>query len=437
MPWGRASEARGLAPPLATLRCNPTRCRPHRERVLSNLFEYHCMFAFAAALIAAPMVIALYAYIVYPLALWTITRLRQKKPTTGGEQAWPSVTVTVPVYNAAASIRATLQRLIGLDYPRDRLQLLVLSDASTDGTDDVVKEFSGLGVELLRAVERRGKTALENSAAVAARGDIIVNIDATVDVPSDSLKKLVRAFDDATVGVASGRDVSTPVNALEATGAESGYVGYEMWLRDLETQAGSIVGASGCFFGIRRSIRDLSLPLDLSWDFASSLLARKKGYRSVSVRDAICFVPRTTRIDAEIRRKVRTMARGIRTLFYLRELMNPVRYGGFALMLISHKLLRWVPYLLAPVSLLALGALATRSAVAQFLFVLVALGLAVGVSALRASRWSRIAPVSASAFFVAALAAGALAWWDVIRGVNMSTWEPTQRSEARVRAASA
>jgi cellulose synthase/poly-beta-1,6-N-acetylglucosamine synthase-like glycosyltransferase len=387
------------------------------------------MFALAAALAVAPLVIALYAYVGYPALLWSVTRVRRRQIPTTATGPWPTVTVTVPVFNAVSSIRATLEGLVGLEYPRDKLQLLVLSDASTDGTDTVVREFAGRGVELLRAPERRGKTAAENDVIKFARGEIVVNVDATVVVPPGSLKRLVRVFDDPTIGVASGRDISFGAEGLDSTRSESSYVGYEMWLRDLETQAGSIVGASGCFYGIRRCIHDRPIPWELSWDFASPLVAREKGYRSVSVRDAVCLVPRTPQIKSELRRKVRTMARGIRTLFYHRALMNPFRYRGFAMMLISHKLLRWLPYLLAPVSILALGFLATQSASGQALFVLACVALGIGISGIRDSSWARIKPVAASAFLVAAFAAGFLAWCDVLRGVRMATWEPTPRPD--------
>ena len=387
------------------------------------------MFALAVALAAAPLVIALYAYVGYPAVLWGITRVRRRQIPTTASGAWPTVTVTVPVFNAALSIRATLEGIVGLEYPRDKLQLLVLSDASTDGTDTIVAEFAGRGVELLRAPERRGKTAAENDVIRVALGEIVVNVDATVVVPPGSLKRLVRLFDDPTIGVASGRDISFPAEGVDSTRAESSYVGYEMWLRDLETQAGSIVGASGCFYAIRRCIHDRPIPSELSWDFASPLVAREKGYRSVSVRDAVCLVPRTPQIQSELRRKVRTMARGIRTLFYHRALMNPFRYHGFALMLISHKLLRWLPYLLAPISILALAFLATRSVIGMTLFILAGVALGVGISGFRQTSWARLKPIAASAFLVAAFAAGFLAWCDVLRGVRMATWEPTHRPD--------
>jgi cellulose synthase/poly-beta-1,6-N-acetylglucosamine synthase-like glycosyltransferase len=387
------------------------------------------MSSVSVALAIAPLVIAVYAYGVYPLILLVIAAIRPARVAAKAGTSWPFVTITVPVYNGVSNIRATLERLLALDYPGDKLQILVISDASTDGTDDEVRLFAGRGVELLRLPKRIGKTAAENGALVAARGEIIVNVDATILVPRESLKPLIRAFDDPTIGVASGCDVSTGDARHAGTSAESSYTGYEMWLRALETRVGSIVGASGCFYGIRRSIHAKALPHDLSWDFASPLVAREHGYRSVSVPAALCIVPRTPAIRTEITRKVRTMARGISTLFYLRSLMNPFRYGGFSLMLISHKLLRWVPYLLAPIALVALGVLATESRVAQMVLAAVLLGLAVGVVGIR--RTSTVKPVAVAGFLVAVSTAGLLAWWEAFRRTPMATWEPTPRHAAQ------
>jgi glycosyltransferase involved in cell wall biosynthesis len=398
--------------------------RPHPKRSQTDSSP---VFALAILIAAAPIVTALYAYVAYPVIMLAVPRRRVRADSAVKNDDWATVTITVPVYNAVSSIRTTLERLLELDYPRDRLQLLVLSDASNDGTDDVVRELAERGVELMRAPSRRGKTAAENAAVTVARGDIIVNVDATVLVPPGSLKRLIRAFDDPTVGVASGRDVSVGAADEHGAGAESGYTSYEMWVRDLETRAGSIVGASGCFFGIRRRIRGSPLPDGLSWDFASTLVARQQGYRSVSVSDAVCIVPRTGEIRFELRRKSRTMARGLSTLFHFRALMNPFRYERFALMLISHKLLRWVPYLLAPVAVVALGVLAVQNSIAAVLLAIVAVGVLTGAAVIRYARPITFKPLALAGFAVAAFCAGFLAWCDALRGTRMVTWEPTPR----------
>ena len=140
---------RGLAPKLGSL-----------------LPRTHRMFALAVAVAVAPFAIGFCAYVVYPAILWITTRVYSASSLPTETAEWPSVTITVPVYNAVSSIGNTLHLLMDLDYPRDRLQVLVLSDASTDGTDDVVRGFATRGVELVRATERRGKTAAENAAFV-------------------------------------------------------------------------------------------------------------------------------------------------------------------------------------------------------------------------------------------------------------------------------
>ena len=388
------------------------------------------MFVLAAIFAAAPLVIAVYAYVGYPLILWIVAGIRPSRNVRRDATQWPSVTITVPVYNAVSSIAATLESLLQLDYPRDRLQILVISDASTDGTDDVVRRFALRGVELLRLPERRGKTAAENAALAGSRGEILVNVDSTIVLPKESLKKLVRVFDDPTIGVASGRDVSVGAASDRGTRPESGYVGYEMWVRDLETRVGSIVGASGCFYGSRRRVHGNPLPAGLSWDFTAALVARMQGYRSVSVPAAVCLVPRSGEIRTELRRKTRTMARGLSTLFYHRALMNPLQYGGFAFMLISHKLLRWLPYLLAPIAYVALCVLAIESVSARVLLVILSGALLTGFVGIRRRNLSA-RPVALAGFVVAVCSAGFLAWWEALRKTQMATWEPTRRPEVQ------
>jgi glycosyltransferase involved in cell wall biosynthesis len=387
------------------------------------------MSTLAVSLAAAPLVIALYAYLGYPIVLWVAAKVRRQPDIAPIGTEWPNVTITVPVYNAAASIGATLDAILSLDYERAKLQILVISDASTDGTDQVVSARRDQGIELLRLQERRGKTVAENTALAAARGDLLVNVDSTILLTPTSLKRLVRVFDDPTIGVASGRDVSTGEAGREGTRAESDYVGYEMWVRDLETQVGSIVGASGCFYGARRCIHGKPLPPGLSWDFASALNARLQGYRSVSVNDAICIVPRAREIRSELTRKVRTMARGIGTLFYFRALMNPFAYGSFAFMLISHKLLRWLPYLLAPLAYVALCYLAVQSIAARMLLGLATAGLIAGFIGIRSGRARPTKPLALAGFLVAVCSAGFLAWVAALRNTQLAMWEPTRRPE--------
>jgi len=390
------------------------------------------MMILLVALASAPVAIAFYAYVGYPLLLLIAGFFRPRGNSARRNAPWPTVTVTIPVYNARSSIEATLECLLQVDYPRELLQLLVISDASDDGTDEIVRKFADRGVELLRLHQRRGKTVAENTALAASRGEILVNVDSAILVPPGSLKKLVRAFDDPTIGVASGRDESVGNEHRENTAAESRYVGYEMWVRDLETRVGSIVGASGCFYGSRRSVHGRPLPPGLSWDFAAALVARIQGYRSVSVPEAVCLVPRAVQVRTELKRKARTMARGLSTLFYHRTLMNPRRYGAFAVMLISHKLLRWLPYLLVPFACAALSVLAIDSVGARAILAVVGTAGVAGFVGLRWRSAGQLAPVSLAAFVVAVFSAGFLAWCQALRRAEVATWEPTPRPEIQI-----
>src|SRR5581483_7590099 len=119
-------------------------------------------------------------------------------------------------------------------------------------------------------------------------------------------------------------------------------VGYEMQIRSLETRTGGIIGASGSGYAIRADLHRLPVRADLSRDFSAALTARTHGYTAVSVDDAICYVPRTSTLRSEYKRKVRTVARGMETLMSQKHLLDPIRYGAFSWKLISHKVCRWL-----------------------------------------------------------------------------------------------
>lgn len=388
------------------------------------------MILLGLVLIALPIALGLYAYVSYPIILRLLAAGRPAPGPPADPPEWPFISISLPAYNEEKSIRGTLEALLGLDYPADRRQILVISDASTDGTDAIVREFAPRGVELVRLPTRAGKTAAENAAAGHFRGDIVVNTDATIRIPPASLKPLIRALQDPTIGVASGRDVSVGRAQIETNRGESAYVGYEMWIRQLETRVGSIVGASGCFYAIRRELVTDLFPEALSRDFASPLRAREAGYRTVSVDEAICYVPRTASIRSEFNRKVRTMARGLETLWYKRALMNPLVYGRFAWMLLSHKLCRWLVHLTLPLALVGLALLAMIQPAALALLIAVLLAGALGSTALRWPEGRDMPyPVAVCGFVVAVNLAALLAWSRALRGERNPIWEPTRRPE--------
>ncbi len=299
------------------------------------------MIQIAVAVLLFTLALFLYTYFGYPLILWIIGRFTRRGMPSGPPAEWPTVSISVPAYNEARQVRELIGSLLAIEYPRDRLQILIISDASSDGTDEIVQEYADRGIDLLRMPQRGGKTKAEAAAAEHLRGEIVVNTDASIRIRPDAIKALVSVFRDPSIGLASGRDVSvSPGQALDNL-SESGYVGYEMAIRDLETRVAGIIGASGCFYAIRADLHRKPLPDALSRDFAAALHTIQAGYRAVSVPQAVCLVPRTTSLRAEYRRKVRTITRGMETLWHERIVLSPFHHPVFSWMLVSHKLCRW------------------------------------------------------------------------------------------------
>ena len=378
-------------------------------------------------LVAIAGALFVYTYIGYPVLLGLFASAR-RRPRVLAEPPveWPTISIVLPAYNEAETIAATLEQVLAIDYPPQRRQILVVSDASSDGTDDVVARFADRGVELLRLPQRRGKTEAENAARSYLRGEIVVNTDASVRIDRSAVKQLVAAFADPTVGVASGRDSSVSNIDDRTNPGEHAYVGYDMWVRDLETMLSGIVGASGCLYAIRRELHMAAMPDGLSRDFGSALVAREAGFRAVSVPNAICYVPRSTSIRREYRRKVRTMARGLRTLWFKRALL--FRGDAFAWMLWSHKLCRWLaPWglMLAAVALTALAPGHWWAAAALAAGGLAVLGAALGWF------WPEGRPLprllSLPTYAVTSNVAAVQAWFRALGRAGTALWEPTRR----------
>lgn len=386
------------------------------------------MNTLALIVAALPVALAAYAYALYPLALRVLARFHPPPPLADPDE-WPMLSVCLPAYNEEAQLPGALEALLAADYPRNRLQILVVSDASVDATDDVARRHADRGVELLRLERRGGKTAAENAAAAHLRAAIIVNTDASIRVHPGALKALARRFSDPSVGVASGRDVSVAAQDGCANVAETGYVGYEMGLRDLETRLGGIVGASGCLYAIRAELHRAPLPEQLSRDFAAALTAREHGFRAVSATDALCMVPRTASLRREFHRKTRTISRGIDTLACKRHLLNPLRHGGFALKLWSHKVIRWaVPASAIP----AAAALAVLAPDHRWAAAVLMMGMMiVGVAAI-GWFWPPHRPMPRVVAMIAFGVAGNVAVLGAIarlaRGADDHVWEPTRRA---------
>jgi glycosyltransferase involved in cell wall biosynthesis len=379
-------------------------------------------------LLAIPLVVAIYAYAAYPLILWIVSRT-YRAPDAGPPLDQPMVSVVVPAYNEEKHIAGAIEALLAQEYPRERLQILILSDASTDATDEIVRDYASRGVELLRMPERSGKTKAENASCEHLRGEIIVNTDASIRLHPAAVREVVAKMVDPGVGVASGRDVSIAAIDQGSNLTEAGYVGYEMAVRALETRAGGIVGASGSCYAIRLALHRIPIRDDLSRDFSAALTAREHGLRAVSVDSAICFVARTASLQREYRRKVRTITRGMNTLYERRVLLDPARYGAFAWKLFSHKLCRWLLPVSAVPGVIGLAFLAPSHIWAQIALLIIA-GIAILATA--GALWPSGKPIprllSVAAFGTAANLAVVHSLCRILAGQRDNVWEPTRRS---------
>ncbi len=363
-----------------------------------------------------------YAYAGYPIALWLGCRIAPRAvgllvPPSG---PWPGVSIVLPVYNERDAIHAKLVNTCALSYGGP-LEIIVVSDASDDGTDDVVRSVTDPRIRLLRQEARQGKGAALNRALEYAQHEIVVFTDAGISLATEAISALVAPFADPSVGCVSGED------RIVGPSGEGLYGRYELALRRLESRFGSIVGASGSLYAQRRS---LCAPFiaGLAPDFLSVLRTADAGYAALSTPDATGTMTATQSSSGEFERKVRTLLRGITTLFAFPQLLNPVRVPKMAFCLASHKLARWsVPFLMLTMFLTSLW-LAAGSMVYALILVLQVLfyGVALlGVIA-PATSVSRIARVPL--FFCLANAAALVAAVKYGRGIRQEVWAPTRRS---------
>jgi len=367
--------------------------------------------------------LVLYAYLGYPCALWALSRFRSRpvRRTATGEEA-PRVSFIITAHDEAARIRAKIENTLAQDYPAHALEILVASDCSSDGTDDIVGEYSPR-VRLVRARERRGKEAAQGLAVESACGEILIFSDVATALAGDGVTTMVANFADPTVGCASSIDRF--VDADGRVSGEGAYVRYEMSLRTLETRVYSLVGLSGSFFAARREVCR-QWAADRQSDFSTLLRSVEAGLRGVQdPRTAGCY--RNIADDRrELERKVRTVVRGLHVVATNARMLNPFRYGLFAWELASHKLCRWlVPFamlvaLVSNVLLLSPSRSYGATLAIQCAF----------YAAAAAGLWTRAPLLRMPAYLLLANFAVLTAWLRFARGERISTWSPSSRLAA-------
>ena len=365
-----------------------------------------------------------YTYVGYPVLLWLVGYMRT--PRTNRAVIEPTVTVIISARNEEKSLAEKLENTLSLDYPKDKLEIIVVSDCSTDRTDEIASTFAARGVILHRQAQRLGKTAAQNAAVRLAKNDIILFSDATTFLESDVLRAIVPNFADPQVGCVSGRliysaGVDTQTNVTR--GANS-YWKYESLLKRLESRAGSLTGASGCLYAVRRSAY-IPLYNEACSDFVIATKMCEQGLRTVYEPTAVAVEDMNSLPVKEMRMRVRIIAQTYTDLWRNRQMLNPLRAGFFSIQLISHKLMRYAVAAFLLVLICSSLLLAVTSpfyafaAAVELLFLLIAaasLSLPKRVSTFRWLAWP--------AFFALANAAAVAGFYKFLRGHRYAHWEP-------------
>ncbi len=368
-----------------------------------------------------------YAYIGYPVLLWTVSRARPR--TLRRARFEPSVTVVITAYNEERDLAAKLENTLALDYDASKLEILVASDCSTDRTDEIVRSFAARGVRLHRQAERHGKTAAQNAAVELARGEIILFSDATTLYQPDVLRAMLPNFADASVGCVAGRLVYVdPSKSMTGQGARS-YWGYETFLRRHESRACSLIGAPGCLYAVRRAAYVPLYPEACS-DFIIATKMVEQGLRAVYEPAAVCTEETNNRAGREMQMRVRIIAQTLTDLWRHRAMLNPLRSGFYAVQLVSHKVMRYLVPVFLMVCLASSLVLALDSrfyaalAVAQILFY----AAAVAGLLLERAGLLRLRIFALPQYFVLANVAALVAFYKFARGERYARWEPIRET---------
>ncbi len=367
-----------------------------------------------------------YSYFIYPLILLALPKHTNFPVHThiNTDHSLPFITLIITAYNEAARIQDKIRNTLDIDYPKDKREILIASDGSTDDTNQYVREFESQGVRLVEVQERKGKENAQLAAIHEAKGEILVFSDVATQIPVEAVKIMASTFSNSTIGAISSEDRFITEDGHIA--GESAYVKYEMWLRRLEASVKSLVGLSGSFFACRKSICDhwdISVPSD----FNTALNCISHNYVAISHPGVLGYYPNLKDESKEYQRKLRTVIRGMAAIAHKPMVLNPFRFGFFSIEVFSHKIMRWlVPWFMLTLLLASLTVWQQH-----FLYALLLVGelafytLAVIGWLIKSARSNNL--IKIPFFFMQVNIAIAHAGLQFISGKRVTKWEPSKR----------
>ncbi len=365
------------------------------------------------------LVFILYTYVGYPILLWLHSRFAGKEILK--QPITPFVSIIISALNEEKRIGARLDNILAQKYPADHLEIIVISDGSTDRTGDIVRSYCNLIVRLLELPERKGKAYALNLGLAKARGEIVVFADARQRFEPDVVAQLVANFNDVSVGCVSGELKFLKSDESNIQAEMGVYWKYEKWIRKMESRSGSVVGATGAIYAMRRNIYK-PLPADtLLDDVLNPLNVVIQGYRCVFDGSAVAYDSVSQDTTEEWTRKVRTLAGNWQLLSLNPELVMPI-LNPLWLKFMSHKIFRLlVPFALAGVfvsSLLLQSPVYRLFLLAQLLLYVIAI-LTWFVPGIKANKIA-----SLTYFFVIMNIAALVGFWRWITGRCTTVWKP-------------
>jgi glycosyltransferase involved in cell wall biosynthesis len=361
------------------------------------------------------------SYVLYPLILKFLPARQVKSvdPTS----ALPSVSLIIACRNESVRLRGKLDNALRIEHKP--LEIIVASDASDDDSDAIVREYAARGVRLVRSPERRGKEYAQGLAVAAATGDVLVFSDAGTELPPDSIGIIAEDLRDPAIGAVSSEDVF--ISSDGKLVGEGAYVRYEMWLRRLESQRAGLVGLSGSFFAVRRSVVTGRWDPSIPSDFTCALHTVRAGKLAITDGRVRGIYRDIKDPSKEYGRKLRTVVRGMTAVARSAEVLNPFRFGLFAFQVWGHKIMRWlVPWFMVLLLVTSI-VLAPRHVFFSTILALQIAGYAVVLLGHIAPGIRSLVPVRLAYFFVQANLALLHAGIEFLRGRRIVTWEPSAR----------
>lgn len=371
-----------------------------------------------------------YTYIGYPLAVFLLSLLFPRPIRK--DDFTPMLSVIIAAYNEERDLATKLENVLSLDYPKEKLEIIVASDCSSDRTDSIAREYAYRGVILHRQAGRFGKTRAQQQAVKVSTGEILVFSDATTIYQHDALRKIVRSFADPEVGCVAGQLIYVDRSSTVVGQGCRSYWGYEKFLKRCESKLGSLIGVSGCLYAVRRTCQ-ARLANQMIDDFVIATEIRLQGLRTVYEPEAISTEDTNNRSNDEFRMRVRVIAQTLRALYQYREVFSFGRYGLFAFQMFSHKLLRYV----VPVFLL--GVLATNWLLIDkspfYYYALVTqgvIGLAMLVGGIAERLNIKIGPLAIPYYFALVNIASVAGFLKFASGETQVVWEPAREGKANL-----